>query len=198
MEELLVSRFEKLIIEAREILDLLNKKVPHEGEENAIPIRNNKKKIIAYTIVSPHRYEEFSKMTWYQNNEGYVKDRQYIHRHIKNAQVGQQVDHKNGDKLDNRDENLRFATSRQNRLNRKKGIYSSIYLGVSWNKITEKWRGDIKFSGKRLYLGTFASDVVDGVDIGEIRAAKVRDSFIRNNYTKEDLEFVIFNFPEQK
>jgi len=51
------------------------------------------------------------------------------------------VDHKNGNGIDNRKENLRNATRSQNMANtRKKAKRTSRYKGVSWDRFRNKWR----------------------------------------------------------
>lgn len=54
------------------------------------------------------------------------------------------VDHINGDKLDNRIENLRIATYQQNSFNMKKPISNRSGLkGLSWDSSRLRWRGSI-------------------------------------------------------
>jgi hypothetical protein len=66
------------------------------------------------------------------------------------------IDHINGDKLDNRIENLRAATVGQNQHNRKTNANNtSGYKGVSWDKARKKWLTGIKLEGKRIHLGYF-------------------------------------------
>ena len=66
------------------------------------------------------------------------------------------IDHINGDKLDNRIENLRAATVGQNQHNRKTNANNtSGYKGVSWNKARKKWITGIKLEGKKIHLGYF-------------------------------------------
>lgn len=78
-----------------------------------------------------------------------------MHRLILLAKPGQQVDHINGDGLDNRDENLRFATQSQNMCNRRKP-HGKGYKGVFWSKRAKKWHSMIMFQKTRYHLGYFA------------------------------------------
>ena len=69
------------------------------------------------------------------------------------------VDHINGDKLDNRRENLRLVTMSQSNMNRRNINFKrrqsvlSKYKGVWWDR--NKWRAAITFAGKKIYLGRF-------------------------------------------
>lgn len=71
-----------------------------------------------------------------------------------------EIDHRNGDGLDNRKENLRIATRSQNNMNRTKGVRnSSQYKGVSWHEVAGKW---VAYAGTRKnlkYLGLFINEI---------------------------------------
>jgi hypothetical protein len=68
------------------------------------------------------------------------------------------IDHINGDKLDNRIENLRAATVGQNQHNRRTNANNtSGYKGVSWNKALKKWTARITLERKIIHLGYFAN-----------------------------------------
>lgn len=68
------------------------------------------------------------------------------------------VDHRNGDGLDNRRENLRYATTSQNGGNRRIGANNtSGYRGVDYRKRRLRWRARIAFEGERIELGHFGS-----------------------------------------
>lgn len=70
-----------------------------------------------------------------------------------------QIDHINGDGLDNRLSNLREATNRENSRNRPISVTNkSGVVGVSWNKKSHKWEARINDNdGCRKYLGEFDS-----------------------------------------
>ena len=87
----------------------------------------------------------------------YKRKGQLMHRAIMDAFEKEEVDHINHDTLDNRKENLRIVTHRQNNQNKKrKG--SSKYPGVYWNKREKVWQTSISVNGKRHYLGRFKEE----------------------------------------
>jgi len=88
------------------------------------------------------------------------KNRYPVHRiiwaYIHGEWPKDQIDHVNGAKDDNRLINLREATTAQNMRNvGKQSHNTSGFKGVSWHKLRNKWRSDIKINGKQLSLGLF-------------------------------------------
>jgi len=86
------------------------------------------------------------------------------------------IDHINGDRYDNRIENLREANTYQNRQNSR--IYSTSKSGVKnvyWCKRTNKWRVSFSINGKRKTFGSY-------VDLEE---AKQVATSMRNKYFKD-------------
>lgn len=71
------------------------------------------------------------------------------------------VDHINGIKTDNRLENLRYLTRRNNisEYHLKKGTKTSKYTGVSWYAKRNKWQSAIFYNGKSIWLGLFDDEV---------------------------------------
>lgn len=68
-----------------------------------------------------------------------------------------EIDHRNGDKLDNRLSNLRDATHAQNMQNRQRARSDSKsgVLGVYWHERDRQWRAEIMLNGKTRRLGVF-------------------------------------------
>lgn len=81
----------------------------------------------------------------------------YVHHLIIGKAKGMDVDHINGNKLDNRRENLRLITHQQNLYNRKSlnKNNSSGVNGVTWHKQSEKWQAQARINGKHIQLGTY-------------------------------------------
>ncbi|HEY1248826.1 MAG TPA: HNH endonuclease [Nitrososphaera sp.] len=116
---------------------------------------------------------------WYAATmiRGYVV---LMHRLLMNAQDGIEVDHINGNTLDNRRENMRFATRSQNMQNaRKRKGTTSKYKGVSWQR--GKWIVQIQINGKCSYLGRYSD---------EEEAARVYDEAAKEAFG----EFASLNF----
>ena len=68
-----------------------------------------------------------------------------------------EIDHLNHNGLDNRRDNLRVVTRRENQQNlRDSGV--STYPGVSLDKGRLTWRADIRIKKKQVRLGSFASE----------------------------------------
>lgn len=72
------------------------------------------------------------------------------------------VDHINGDRADDRVENLRIVTSRDNssvcfKSNRKN--FTSKYTGVSWGKRDSMWGARIRYESKIFNLGSFNDEL---------------------------------------
>jgi hypothetical protein len=72
---------------------------------------------------------------------------------------GKVIDHINHDGLDNRINNLREATHKQNISHqRHKRGNSSQYKGVRWNTKNKNWNAYIKTNYKRIHLGCFENE----------------------------------------
>ena len=122
------------------------------------------------TLVDDGDYEYLSKWKWCYHSGyalGYIQNKVtrkynkvYIHRVIMGVKKGQEIDHKDGDKLNNQKSNLRMATRSENNMNR--GIpknNKSGYKGVSWSKSHKRWKAEIKVNRKYMFLGRFTNKV---------------------------------------
>lgn len=109
----------------------------------------------------------------------------YFHRIIMACPKGKTVDHINGNSLDNRRENLRICSLRQNLLNKKKrkdGVTTK-YIGVHYNKLNKNYRGQLRINNKRIEVGSFDTAV---------EAAVARDVLAKKYFG----EYARLNFPE--
>lgn len=101
------------------------------------------------------------------------KEKLYLHRVIMNAPKGVIVDHINGDGLDNRKENLRFATKSENLCNRSRtnGRIYDLPKGVTMDKRkkVKKYIVQVCFGGKCQYRAYFET-------VGEAEEAYIEKS----------------------
>jgi HNH endonuclease len=116
----------------------------------------------------------------------------YLHRWLMDAPIGMEVDHKNGDGLDNRRENLRICTRAQNARNfrRDSPRKSSRFHGVSWDRRYKRWlvvicAGDGMSRAKQKYIGRYRD---------ETEAALAYDAAARTYHG----EFAVTNFQERR
>jgi len=94
-----------------------------------------------------------------------------------------EIDHINGDATDNRLENLRLATSKQNQENTKlRADNQSGYKGVSLDKKSGKWRAYLTHQGKRVHIGFF-----DCPENAHVAVMNVR-SKLYTHYTGRELK----------
>jgi len=118
-------------------------------------------------LIDDEDYEMINKYRWYAASSGiykifyakrkYTKDGRpywiYMHHFIiGKPQRGFVIDHINGNGLDNRRDNLRIVTPRQNVLNSHTGRE---FCGVCWEKQCNKWKARITVDGKSIYLGIY-------------------------------------------
>lgn len=142
-------------------------------------------------IVDAADYAALSQYTWFK-----LSDYAYragngkliaMHREIMPLPDGddRHVDHINRNGLDNRRQNLRLATHQQNSWNcGVSAANSSGYKGVFPEKKTGRWRACIRVSGRREYLGTYAT---------KEEAARAYDGAARHYFG----EFAFLNFPNE-
>jgi hypothetical protein len=121
-------------------------------------------------MVDDEDYEKLSVHKWCVNvnrNAVYARlgsprckgkqDEIKMHTVIMNAPKGWQVDHIDGNGLNNQKENLRIVTNRQNCMNRHQNK-TSRYPGVTWNKRSGVWNAQAQVFGKHKHLGTFRTE----------------------------------------
>lgn len=100
-----------------------------------------------------------------QNSRGMGLETGSLHRIIMQPDKGRHihVDHINGNKLDNRRENLRIISAQNNMRNSRKRNYehmTSQYKGVSWHKGLGAWKVYVRPDvGKNFYGGAFSDEV---------------------------------------
>lgn len=117
--------------------------------------------------VDEEDYAKLSGRTWYVSKRSgafYVQSdsptRVYMHRVIMDCPDDMEVDHIDGNGLNNCKFNLRVCAHQQNCQSTKKQIgTTSIYKGVSWNKRDKFWEAYIKKDRIRYRLGYYKEEV---------------------------------------
>lgn len=118
------------------------------------------------TIVDDDDFEELSKYNWQariQTYTGLFRAKRHgipkevdMARQIMNCPVGMEVDHINGDLLDNRKENLRICTHRQNMCNRRLQRNNTTgYRGVATIDGGNRYYAQIYLNRKKIHIGSF-------------------------------------------
>mgnify|MGYP000386226735 CR=1 FL=1 len=127
---------------------------------------------------------------WYPSSKGdYLQSTQdgqmvLLHRFIIGAEPGEYVDHRNGNRWDNRKKNLRPATATENARNaRPHQSAASPYKGVSvvQRQSGPRYRALIQIGGRQRHLGYFKSEII---------AARAYDEAAREHFG----EFAWVNF----
>lgn len=149
-------------------------------------------------LVDDEDYDWLMQWKWHLTKQGYAgtragKTQILMHRLITRAAKGQEVDHKNLNKLNNQRSNIRVCTPAQNKTNRTKQInikkparetmqygYSK-FKGVCRHQ--KKWRARIKVGDKKIHIGLFATAE---------EAARAYDHIAFQHFG----EFARLNFPE--
>lgn len=126
--------------------------------------------------------------TWYAEGHGHREDgaptHLSMHRLIMGAPEGMQVDHIDGNGLNNTRENLRLCTRAENQFNRACSGGKSKYKGVSLHRNGKKWRAQIWFADKRVDLGLFI-DEEDAARAYDEAARRLFGQFARLNFPLE-------------
>lgn len=117
-----------------------------------------------FSKVKPYRWYEDCGYAVSWNGGNHLK----MSRLIMDAPSKFFVDHINHNTLDNRRDNLRIVTAKQNNMNVKPRDGKTI-SGVNLHKPSGKWRATISVSGKSKHLGLFENieDAIDARNIAE-------------------------------
>lgn len=116
-----------------------------------------------YALVDDEDYEYLNQWKWYFHSTGYAVRNCYKngHRHIKLHRFllsagKKEIDHINGNRLDNRKKNLRRVFRKQNVWNSKKWKNKTSSKGVDFTR--NKWRARIGKNWKSIHLGYFKTE----------------------------------------
>ena len=146
-----------------------------------------------FALVDAADYDALSAVKWRANTQPHttyaVRESEgrtvQMHRVITAAPQGVEVDHINGDGLDNRRDNLRLCSRKENQRNKRVTPHSSKYKGVTWNTSHGKWQARIRIDGRQKHLGYFTDEIDAGRAYDEA-AVKAFGEFARlNEFHKE-------------
>lgn len=161
-----------------------------ESSTVRVPIYKRGGIVVAHMLVDAENAPFVNQRRWSLSTHGYAQASfadagcTLAQRLIMGAQPFQIVDHVNGDKLDNRRSNLRFANKQENNANRRKNAgCSSRFKGVCLHTKNRNWNAYIKKDGKRKHIGCFQD---------EEAAARAYDAAARELFG----EFAHLNFPD--
>lgn len=138
-------------------------------------------------IVDDCDYEYLSQFKWHASkdkNTFYARRRTpkingkrrdiQMHREILDAPPDALIDHRDGNGLNNTRDNLRLSTNQQNQHNQHPRVGgTSRFKGVFWDAGKQKWCAMIHINMKKIWLGSFAS---------ELEAARAYDDAARAMY----------------
>ncbi len=144
-----------------------------------IPLTHGK-----FAIVDDDVYLHLSPFKWHFDRHGYAKrtlpigpftrKKVSMHRMVAQTPKGMDTDHINGDKLDNRRENLRACTRSQNLLNRGAQKNSTTkQKGVFWYKRYNKYEVQLMVRKVKHNLGYYQS---------KDEAVRVAADFMKKNH----------------
>lgn len=156
-----------------------------------IPLVNGK----GVALVDDEDFALVSACRWRLHNNGYAITNArngargatlFMHRLILTLADGEQTDHVNGNKLDNRRENLRRCTAAENSRNQRKWTTdrTSQYKGVYWSNTRRRWTARITVNGRLLQVGSSQY---------ELAAAVAYDEAAREHFGA----FAAVNFPKE-
>jgi hypothetical protein len=134
------------------------------------------------TVIDASDVDSIKDFKWHLTGNGYVKSdsiQKMLHRYVVKALPNEQVDHIDGNPLNNTKANLRICHQMQNTWNsRMPSNNTSGVKGVSFSKVANKWHAYITYSKKRINIGHFASKE------DAIAARKVAEETYFGNYRR--------------
>ena len=119
-----------------------------------------------FATVDPEYYEILNKYSWClirRNTNFYActsikgKITRMHHMIIGKPINGMVTDHIDGNGLNNKKENLRIVTQREN-LQNLKIKKSSKFSGVHWRKAKKKWTASLRINGRPKHIGYFVNE----------------------------------------
>jgi len=129
------------------------------GDYLELIVRNKKSEEVARSKFDHEYRDAVAALKWSLSSGGYprnIKTRSNLHQVVMGRRAGYEVDHINGDRLDNRRINLRWATHAENGRNLKLSKRNkSGCRGVWWDQTNKAWMVKITLNYKQMHLGRF-------------------------------------------
>lgn len=124
-------------------------------------------------LVSDEDHYRVASLSWSDRGGGYIRARfkksaggdgssVYLHRFIMNAPIGMDVDHIDGNPLNNTRENLQILSRSRNIMKVRRG-------GVTPDR--GQWRARLRIDGKMVRLGLYADEEIAWFVVNEARDA---------------------------
>lgn len=171
--------------------------------------KNTEKQYTGKFLIDLEDFDDVIKKKWrcwhnsfYTGNDKPIP----IHIYLMNPPKGYVVDHINGDRTDNRRQNLRIATYSQNGINKiLQSNNTSGITGVSWDKERKKWAPNIAIRHNFFHLGrydlfedaVYARYVAEILLFGEYRSFR-NDKNIMNEINKCKNKNIISTYVKNK
>lgn len=148
----------------------------------------------SFALVDDNMFDVLSARSWHLCAKGYAvtnvpghtrRQRTVrMHRLVIGALDEQEVDHIDGNPLNNQLDNLRLVTHQENMFNqRKRRLSSSRYKGVTWCKRSERWLAQIMKDKRNKCLGYF-TDEADAARAYDDAARRLFGEFARPNFAE--------------
>ena len=124
------------------------------------------------------KFKDKRELKWQLSKNGYATiniNNRFVSMQnwIMNTPKGMDTDHINGNKLDNRKENLQIVSKSINQQRRKlQSNNKTGFRGVQWYKQTKRWRASIQFNNKNIHLGYY-ENIKDAILIYDEMAKKL-------------------------
>lgn len=125
---------------------------------------------VTSTLIDIEDVEKVSKYKWHLNDNGYVRNKilnEYIHRFIMKPKNDKDIDHINGDTLDNRKFNLRECFHYENNRNTNKTNSNTGIKGVYYDERTNKYYSTVNSQGSR-YVSAYYGNIGEALECREI------------------------------
>lgn len=155
-----------------------------------IPLsQHGKNKGKFFVLVDDEDYKELNKYNWHLRrgphtfyairNDNHTTV--YMHRILTKAKIGQLVDHRDLNGLNNQKYNLRICNQAENIRNGRRRQNNTLgFKGVTFHKKTKKYQARVGYENKRVYLGLFNTPI-EAAKIYNRKAIELYGEFARIN-----------------